>query len=207
MTRIHNNAANLAVRKTDMLQKPCALCGTTEHKRVIDHIWPHSRAGEPGAPPHIDDVSNLQAVCARCNTVKGQLTLDECRERGLVFRHGVCSVSDCGSEAEGGDTTCAECAATGTRLQRKYRKIKGRPKNGNERNSKVYRPAYVLYWKRRGEKQPKHLSASTPGLLDRLVEAAAEDPQVVADVLALHAKAGLVPPCVGAMGKMLRGTA
>ena len=41
----------------------CVFCGATE-KLTIDHVKPKSRGG-------LDDSSNLQTLCARCNSKKG----------------------------------------------------------------------------------------------------------------------------------------
>ena len=56
----------------------CTICGGAipqgKGANHIDHKIPRSRGGT-------DDASNIQAVCARCNRLKGVRTLDELQQQ------------------------------------------------------------------------------------------------------------------------------
>lgn len=53
----------------------CALCGCTQKERPldVDHILPRSRGGS-------NDISNLQALCTKCNRSKGNKCTEDFRE-------------------------------------------------------------------------------------------------------------------------------
>ena len=61
--RMYANLFNRDMRKK-LLNKEsvCAICGTTENL-TIDHIVPVKDGG-------INDISNIQILCGRCNTLK-----------------------------------------------------------------------------------------------------------------------------------------
>ena len=58
----------------------CELCGISAHERFleVDHIIPRSRGGS-------NDLSNLQALCYKCNSAKG--ASDETDFRGILDRY------------------------------------------------------------------------------------------------------------------------
>jgi 5-methylcytosine-specific restriction endonuclease McrA len=56
----------------------CLACGRDDVKLTADHIVPLARGGS-------DDISNIQPLCARCNSKKGTKTMDHRPDRGMDF--------------------------------------------------------------------------------------------------------------------------
>lgn len=67
----------------------CGHCGTTEMPLVIDHVMPLALGGS------FDDPTNLQVLCARCNSYKGAMHPDVWSDftvnHVLLGTCGVCS--------------------------------------------------------------------------------------------------------------------
>lgn len=57
----------------------CQNCGTYDEHCHVDHILPRSRGGS-------NDIENLQALCAKCNSSKGALTMEEWEETGRAAK-------------------------------------------------------------------------------------------------------------------------
>ena len=76
-------------------RRRCECCGAHEHQRAleVDHIIPRNQGGS-------DDISNLQALCFRCNagkrdgclpTQEGAPTSATCRPATATAKRAVCS--------------------------------------------------------------------------------------------------------------------
>lgn len=71
----------------------CALCGASEKERPlhVDHILPRSRGGT-------NERTNLQVLCARCNTAKGNRDTRDFRRQLVEQRDAACPFCDAALE-------------------------------------------------------------------------------------------------------------
>jgi 5-methylcytosine-specific restriction endonuclease McrA len=69
---VGTESPELSAAVGELLQQPCAYCGTQAEHMTIDHIVPLARGGK-------HELSNLAPACMTCNCSKGARLLEEWR--------------------------------------------------------------------------------------------------------------------------------
>jgi hypothetical protein len=86
----------IKVRVLTSAKGRCECCGAHEHQRAleVDHIVPRNQGGS-------DDLSNLQALCFRCNAGKRDTDTTDFRGLQASYAHRQDSCGFCALEASG----------------------------------------------------------------------------------------------------------